>query len=64
MIITNNPYITVTCTKCKGEGVLTSRFGLSVENTEQCWVCKGTGKTPNEVGQHIIELVNLFGRKH
>jgi len=59
----DNSYITQVCEKCNGEGSLLTRFGLSLENTEPCWVCKGLGKTPNAMGREILELVNYFGRK-
>jgi DnaJ-class molecular chaperone len=59
----NNKYITEKCDKCNGEGVLVTRFGLSVDVPESCWVCKGSGKLPNEEGRQILELIKLFGRR-
>ena len=59
----NNKYITVECEKCGGSGTLFTRFGLSVDISESCWVCKGLGKTPNAEGKELLELINYFGRR-
>jgi len=58
-----NQFITETCEKCKGEGFLLSKIGISVEVSEVCWACKGLGKTPNTLGKQILELNYYFGRK-
>jgi DnaJ-class molecular chaperone len=58
-----NRYITVMCERCKGEGTLSTGFNIRGAELEPCFVCKGTGKTPNEQGKEILELIGTFGRK-